>query len=172
MLNRLLEAIDAYDGETYDEVFREVHDRIASSGSAGKMDIAAITFWKRSGQGAWIKDLLNVPEETVRTTTAAAFAAADDGAALDALAVLPGFHRKEAIATALLSAADPQNFGVMDRRTLQALAALGRGVGTSRGLTLRYLTAVRDLRDELATVRPGLTARDIDKGLYVLGGPR
>ena len=41
---RLLHAIEAYDsnGETYDEVFEEVHLRITESGNAGKLDVGAL----------------------------------------------------------------------------------------------------------------------------------
>ncbi len=57
----------------------------------------------------------------------------------------------------------------MDRHALNALTSLDRGVGGSRGQTLRYLSEVKDLRDDLAGRRPAITARDIDKGLYIYG---
>ncbi len=171
--DHLLAALDSYGsgtGREYDELFYEVHNRISEAGDAGKMDIAAITFWKRSGQGKWIGDLLRRPEVEVRAATRAGFTAGDDRAALTALAELPGFKRQEAIATALLCACDPMRFGVMDRRALKALALMGRGVGSSRGMTIRYLETIRGLRDEVAASRPGTTARDIDKALFMLGG--
>lgn len=170
----LVHALEVYDtpaGSVYDEILHEVHDRIARAGDAGKVDIAAITFWKRSGQGSkWISALLQRPESEVRAATRAAFAADDDGQALAALAVLPGFKQKEAMSTALLCAYDPMNYPVMDRRALKALDAIDHGVGRHRGMTLRYFTTVRELRDALTTERPGTTARDVDKALYVLGG--
>ncbi len=172
--HRLIETIDAYDTPTgliYDEIFHEVHDRIERSGDAGKIDIAAITFWKRSGQGKWIGRLLQVPETEVRAATRQAFQAKTDQAALEALAVLPGFKQKEAISTALLCAYDPTEYAVLDRRALSALNTLGYGVGKSLGMTLRYLDTVRALRDDVRTIRPGTTARDLDKALYVLGKP-
>lgn len=106
----------------------------------------------------------------MRETTKAAFAAATDAEALRALATLPGFASKEAIPTALLAAFDPVRYAVMDRRARAALDVLGFGVGTSRGLTSRYLERVRELRDQIRPTAPTITASDVDKGLWVLGG--
>ena len=169
---RLLEAIEVYDRDTgplYDEVFLEVHDRIAETGSAGKLDIAALAVWKRSAQNAWVTGLLSLPETHVRATTAAAFAAQDDLGALRALGVLPGYAAQGPLATAILTAYDPNRYAVMDDRALLALERLGISVSRSRGVTLRYLSAVRALVDTLQSRRPGVTPRDVDKGLYVLG---
>lgn len=168
----VLAAVDRYDvevGPAYDEVFAQVHDRITATGTAGKADIATIAFWKRSAQGTWAGKLLKVADHDVRIVTATAFAAGTDAEALHALAELPGFQRQEAISTALLCAADPHGYAVMDRRARNALDMLGLGVGTSRGMTLRYLERIRSIRDELTCERPNLGARDVDKALYILG---
>jgi hypothetical protein len=168
---RLLAAIDEYDADDnrYDEVFLEIGERLRAAQEAGKLDLAGLVTWKRSGQGAWVKPLLAMPETTVRATTRQAFAATGDLAVLAALRPLPGFGKQEAMATALMAAYDPREWAVLDRRARQALAALGRPVDTRRGMTVRYLETVRGLRDELAGRRPGITARDVDKGLFVLG---
>jgi hypothetical protein len=170
---RLLDAMAAYDDNDpyYDEVFDETSARIREAGEASKADIAVITFWKRSAQGSWIGDLLALPDVEVRQTTRTAFAAAGDAAKLDELSTLPGFRRKHAIPTALLCAHDPVDYSVMDRRALSALAGLGLGVGPQRGMTLRYLSRVRAVRERLAEQRHGVTAREVDKGLFILGGP-
>jgi hypothetical protein len=170
--HKLLEAIDRYDAANpfYDEVFIEVGDRVRSAGEASKSDIAVITFWKRSGQGSWIGELLAIPDEQVRSATREAFGLEDDAAKLNAMSDLPGFASQEAIPTAVLCAYDPVDHAVMDRRALAALADLGLGVGTERGKTLRYLARVRAMRDQLRGQRPALTARDVDKGLFVFGG--
>lgn len=125
--------------------------------------------WKRSAQGAWTGPLLGRPEAVVRAVTRQAFSAEDDQAALRSLAVLPGYESQEALPTALLCAYDPARYAVLDRRALAALASLGLGVGRTRGVTLRYLAQVRRLRDQLADARPGTTARDVDKGLFMVG---
>lgn len=131
--------------------------------------MAALITWKRAGQGAWVKPLLATPEEQVRAVTRTAFVADGDRAVLQALADLPGFKQQAAMATALMAAYDPQEWGVLDSRACITLADLGRPVGNQRGKTLRYVATVRGLRDELAERRPGIIARDVDKGLFVLG---
>jgi hypothetical protein len=168
---RLMAAIDAYDAgdNRYDEVFLEVRQRITTSGWAGKLDLAAIVLWKRSAQGSWVKDLLATPEAVVREITRAAFATSGDLPVLRALASLPGFAAQGPIATALMAAYNPYDWGVLDSRATKALADLDRPIGKQqRDKTLRYLTAIRKIRDELANERPGITARDVDKGLWVL----
>jgi hypothetical protein len=171
---RLLAAIDAYDADDnrYDEVFTEIGQRITDSQEAGKLDLAALITWKRSAQGAWVKSLLATPETLVRSVTRKAFAADGDLAVLQTLAALPGFAVQGPIATALMAAYDPREWAVLDSRATTALADLGRPVGNQRGKTLRYLAAARRLRDELAARRPRVTARDVDKGLFMLGAPR
>ena len=113
--------------------------------------------------------LLKIPEVEVRAITRAGFEAVIDPNALAALASLPGFKQRGVMSTALLCAYDPVRYGVMDRWALKGLTTLGRGVGRSLGMTVRYLEVVRALRDELRTTRPSTTARDIDKALFMLG---
>lgn len=172
---RLLKAIDAYDtpaGQVYDELLLEVGGRLRANGHAGKLDLAALAVWKRSAQGSWIGNLMNTPESVVVTATRASFEAAerhDDLGALVALRPIPGYCRQEAMASALLTAYDPIRYGVLDRRALFALEQLGLPLPRTTGMTLRYFEVVRSLRDHMEPARPGLTARKIDKGLYVLG---
>lgn len=108
----------------------------------------------------------------VREVTREAFSAEGDAAKLDALSVLPGFATQEAIPTALLCAYDPIDYGVMDQRALYALNRWESGVGAHPGMTLRYLARVRAIRGHLRDERDGVTARDVDKGLFVLGADR
>lgn len=172
---QLLDAAGRYekDHPYYDEVFAEAGDRIRREGEASKADIAVITVWKRSAQGAWTGNLLALPDNQVRGTTRGAFGSEGDLAKLDALSPLPGFASGEAIPTALLCAHDPVDYAVMDWRARAALADLGLGLGKSGGAkrTLRYLARVRAVRDVLRRQRPALTAREVDKGLFVLGAP-
>ena len=169
-VGRILDALGEYP-ENYDEVFWAVHDRIRESGEGRKLDLAALICWKRSGQGRCVSDLMRIPDERVRKITRRAFAASADQQRLDELSPLPGFVRKYAIATAVLTAYDPAEFGVLDRRALQALERVGRPVSLGRGVTLRYLERVRELRDIVRVVRPDITARNIDQALWVIGKP-
>lgn len=171
----LLTAIDEYPvrtGDHYDEVFDATSKGIQRAQAAGKADIAALSAWKRSAQGRWLGELMARPESSVRETTRQAFQATGDAARLRTLADLPGFRRRGPIATLLLCAFDPSEYGIMDRRALAALDELGLGVDRSRGMTVRYLAHVRLIRDELRARRGDVTARAVDQGLYVLGGPR
>lgn len=169
---RLREAMLHYDEQEpyYDEIFHDVSRRLQREREAGKADIAILAFWKRSAQGSkWIGQLLSIPEATVRRTTRASFAETEDAARLAALE-LPGLRRQEALATTLLCAYDPDNIAVMDRRARTALNQIGLGVPGGRGVTLRYLARVRAIRDDLTADGTPVSARDVDKGLFVLGG--
>ncbi len=130
--------------------------------------MAALITWKRSGQGSWVKKLLATPEPEVRAITRDAFAIIGDLPVLRTLAALPGFTSQGPIATALMAARDPYDWGILDVRATNALACLGRPIDEKLGKTLRYLTEVRRLRDDLAKDRRGITAREIDKGLWWL----
>jgi len=167
---RVLAAIDAYDatGSFYDQVFAEIGQRIRDADEAGILDLAALILWKRSGQGSWVKDLLSTPEREVRAITREAFAVSGDASVLGTLAALPGFKSEGPIATALMAARDPHDWGVLDVRATNALRSVGRPIGNKRGKTLRYLAEVRRLRDDLARERPGMSAREVDKGLWWL----
>src|ERR1700734_4036773 len=71
---------------------------------------------------------------------------------LDALALLPGFRSKSAIATALLACYNPEEFGALDRRALEGLRRIERLIARGRGETRRYLDRVRD--DSSAVYEP------------------
>lgn len=88
---------------------------------------------------------------------------------LDALAPLPGFKSKSSIATAVLACYDPDEFGVLDSRTLEGLERIERPIARGRGETLRYLDRLRELRDVMRSVRPKVTARNVDQGLWRVG---
>lgn len=156
MQHRLSDAIASYDrrsGGRYDEVFHEVGCRARSEGEMGKAGVAALGFWKRTMRGPWMGGFLDTSEGEVRAATRLAFTAADrtdDREALRALAMLPGFANRGAMATTVLACYQPDGYAVMDRRALAGLAALGRPVEGGSGVTRRYLTEVRGLRSDLA----------------------
>jgi hypothetical protein len=54
----------------YDDVLREVSDRIDASGSVGKSDIATLAFWKRIPTDSWAESFLCLSEARVREVTA------------------------------------------------------------------------------------------------------
>lgn len=73
LVSRLLKAMDQY-SPYYDEVFWEVSARIREQGEAGKLELAALICWKRSAQGRWVSDLLELSDTEVRKRSRAAFA--------------------------------------------------------------------------------------------------
>lgn len=168
----LLEALDRYDSSgNYDEVFWKAHRQIADHGDAGKAEICLVVCWKRAAQGHWLSDLLSMPEESVRRITRSAFAAPDDEAKLNLLVELPGLAAKGPLATALLCAHDPDEYGVMDWRARRGLDVVFAGLAPGANRTVHYLERVRELRDEVRRERAETTAREIDQALWVLGAP-
>lgn len=169
VVEQRLEGMRRY-GPHYDEVFWEVHTRIRERGDAGKLDLAALICWKRSGQGHWVSDLMELPDALVRERSRAGFAThLTDQQRLDALAALPGFRTKSAIATAVLACNDPDEFGVLDRRALKGLERIERPIMRGRGETLRYLNRLRELRNLTRSFRSNVTTRNIDQGLWFIG---
>jgi hypothetical protein len=168
---RLLEAMGHY-LPYYDEIFWQVNARISEHREAGKLDLAALICWKRSAQGHWVSDLMELQDAKVRRHCRAALAAElTDQERLDALAPLPGFGSKYAIATAVLACYNPAEFGVLDRRALDGLQRIQHPIIRGRGETLRYLERIRQLRDLARRIRPSVTARQVDQALWVIGRP-
>lgn len=160
----------------YDDVLREVSERIAVTGSAGKTDIAALVCWKRlNASTIWVKDLMQMPEHDVREATGLAFqrarsAAHISEAAADAIATLhplPGLRRGRAVASAVLAAGVPERMAVYDRRAHASLQNIGIPIAYTSGVYSRYMSAVEALRDDV-NASHGLQwrARDVDLALY------
>lgn len=139
LISCLLRAMDRY-SPYYDEVFWEVSARIRARGEVGKLDLAALISWKRSGQGSWVSDLMELPDSEVRRHSHAALVARlTDQQRLDALAPLPGSNAKYAMSTVVLACYDQDQFGVIDWRTLNGLENIERAIERGHGETLRYL---------------------------------
>lgn len=183
-LEKLAGSIEAYDERAvyYDEVFHEVHRRVLSSGSLGKSDLGALVLWKRiQANTKWAERLLLRPEEEVRYVTGEAYSPGkSDEERLEILARLDGFRSgKSALASTVLSAWNPGDFGVIDRwsRRSITLFQMWRNdnlypiplAGSIMSYTT-YLIMVRHMRDQL-TEESGksITARDVDKGLFWIG---
>lgn len=183
-LDRLLEARQRYAEEVsphYDEVLAEVSECINESGSIGKSDIGAILFWKRlRADTPWLRDLMGLPDSHIRSVTHKAVKTVRDdrktapdaaGAGRASLSPLRGFHRGDALASALLLAADPGRMAVYDRRAQKGIQALGLSLTSARGRYRRYMAIVEQLRLEAhAAGADGWRNRDVDLALYWLGG--
>ncbi|MFE5038637.1 hypothetical protein [Streptomyces sp. NPDC056683] len=164
----------------YDEVFHEVAQRTEHTGSLGKTDIAALVVWKRlSAQTRWVTELMSLPDTQVRKVTKQAVTkvrdttlspgeAARTGRAI--ISQLPGFHKGDALASAVLTAAAPTRMAVYDRRVQHALDTLDLTLTPAPGRYGRYLQLLNDLLHHGGTRADGWSARDIDTALYWTGG--
>lgn len=163
----------------YDDVFREVQQRISADGSAGKADIAMLSFWKRlRADTPWVIKLLEWPDGDVRKVTCRAVAAAGQsdvieagGDAREMLRKLPGFGQGTALASALLTAAAPTRLAVYDKRARSGLQKVELDL-TDRGprFYARYMTLIEQCRTEGADAGNRWSARDVDLALWILGG--
>src|SRR5258708_27248455 len=100
LVRRLLAAMDRYHMQNphYDEVFWQVNGRIQEQGEAGKLELAALISWKRSGQGHWVLELMQRPDAEVRNRSHAVFATGmTDQQRLNALAPLPRLATQDAM---------------------------------------------------------------------------
>lgn len=180
---RLLDARRRYAAEVspyYGEVLDEVSRRIDETGSIGKLDIGAILFWKRlRADTPWVRELMSMPDSDVRAATRTVVDAVRDkhknapeaaGAGRSALSGLPGFARGDALASALLFAAEPSRMAVYDRRAQKGLEVLDVSLSSASGRYRRYMTIVEQLRHGAqASGADGWLNRDVDLALYWLG---
>jgi hypothetical protein len=156
-------------------VFREVQQRISAVGSAGKADIAMLSFWKRlRADTRWVTKLLALPDAEVRKVTGRAVVAVRRGDAIKAagdarevLRALPGFGRGTALASALLTAAAPTRLTVYDKRACKVGLEL---TDDPPLFYARYMMLIEQCRAEDGEVGNRWSARDVDLALWILGG--
>jgi len=165
----------------YDEVVAEVSKRTDQQGNLGKADIGALVAWKRlNASTRWMADLMQTSDATVRALTAEARKSAlqDDltlelaaAGARSALAPIPGFRVGDALASAVIYALAPGRMAVYDRRAQAGLELLGLDLASKPGRYGRYMALVDQLSKEASVEGLTLSAREIDLGLFTLGGP-
>ncbi|GAA4989041.1 hypothetical protein WHI96_21355 [Pseudonocardia tropica] len=183
-VDRLFEADEAYEAavsEHYDEVVHEVIERVGTSGSVGKLDIAALTAWKRvRADTKWVAGLMNTSDADVRRRTSGVVEIVNDrvlaapeaaGRARSALSPLSGFGTGDALASAVCFAAAPGRMAVYDKRSHAAVLSLGFELDNRRGRYRRYMTIVEACRSALHERGHKWEARQVDTALYYLGGP-
>lgn len=175
-LELLANHIRNYEGRSsnYDEVFEGTSTRIRQHGAAEKQDLACLAFWKRLNcTTGWVTRLLHMSNQKVKAVTATAFRQHEARDRFGILArQLPGCGNWGSFASTILCAHDPVNYAVRDRRALKGLGRIGCPIETGSGEWGRYHTQVLDLRDSLRREPEwqGVTARQVDKGLFELGG--
>jgi hypothetical protein len=167
--------------DAYDEVVEQVAARVAEAGCLGKLDLGALTAWKRlRADTPWMGKLMSCPDREVRLHTERAVIAARDetkpvpgaaAAARTALTVLPGFAHGDAIASAVCFVAAPLRLAIYDRRAHYGLHQLDLALDNQPGRYGRYLLLIEQCRQELADQGHVWTARQVDVALYQLGRP-
>lgn len=165
----------------YDEVIEQVSARAAETGSLGKLDIGALTAWKRlRADTRWMAGLMATPDDEVRLHTGRAVSAARDEsrsipeaakAAITALTPLPGLAGGGALASAVCFAAAPQRLAVYDKRAHRGLHQLDLQLDDRPGRYARYMLLLEQCREELAGQGQTWSARQVDLALYWLGRP-
>lgn len=163
----------------YDDVFREVQQRIGGAGSAGKADIAMLTCWKRlRADTPWVAKLLGLPDSEVREVTTPAVVAARNGNVVEAagqaremLRSLPGFAQGTALASAVLTAASPTRLAVYDKRARRGLQKVELELADQGPAFYgRYMTLIERCLAEARQMGCRWLARDVDLALFILGG--
>jgi len=150
------------------------------SGSLGKADIGALLVWKRlSARTRWAAALMALPDTQVRAATGKAWAAVRDASVPRALAAqagraalvsLPGFHKGDALASAVLTAAAPLRMAVYDSRAQLALGSLGIALTAESGRYGRYMGIIDEILARRQPSEQEWTARDVDVALFSMGG--
>ena len=162
----------------YDDVFREVQQRLSAVDTAGKADIAMLTFWKRlRADTPWVATLLGLPDSKVREVTGPAVLAARDGDVIEAagqsremLRPLPGFAQGTALAPAVLTAASPTRLAIYDKRARRGLQKVELELADRPpAFYSRYMMLIEQCRAEAAEVGHRWSARDVDLALFILG---
>jgi len=136
----------------YDDVFQEVHLRLASAGFATKLDLAALIGWKHVRNAPWMTSLLVIPQQDIERATHRAFQAGlSDADRIAALAPLPGYGGGGAFSSVLLTAWDSRRFGVFDRLACDRRCAVVAEACTCEWADLpTYWAHLRILSGELA----------------------
>jgi hypothetical protein len=150
----------------YDEIFYEIHHRLQMQGHATKLDLGGLVFWKHINNAPWMTKLNGIPDTQVVAATAASFAPnLTDAQRIAALSPLPGYRAGRAFTSVVLTAWDPQLYGVYDKLAHAHYPT----VTCDWSNLLEYFDHLRRLAQELTTVtRVAWTPRQADMALLML----
>jgi len=157
----------------YDQVLTEVHQRLQDKGHATMLDLAGLVGWKHVQNAPWMYDLYVLAPGTVERATAAAFAPGlADVQRVSALHGIPGFGAGKAFTSVLLTAWDPESFGVFDKlaNSVRPKVVVPKCVCVWEDLPT-YFEHLRRLAVELsAVVGAQWTPRQVEMAMFILGG--
>jgi hypothetical protein len=156
---------------SYDEIFNEIHHRLRRQGHATKLDLGGLVFWKHIQNAPWMTGLNGIPDTQVIAATAAAFAPnLTDAQRITALLPLPGYRAGGAFTSVVLTAWDPQSYGVFDKLVFEHYPTVIDPRCTCNWTNLPdYFDHLRRLAQELAVVTGvAWTPRQADMALLML----
>lgn len=143
-------------------LFEEVGPRIRAAGHAVKEALADVVRWRAQRASGFVAR--NDPAEVVEITHLAFGEDVSDRVRLKLLTLLDGMA--ERTASVLLAMWDPQRYVPWDERTAGVLVEAGLLTESALpGAWPGFLGAVASLAQE-----SGLSSRDVEKALFVLGG--
>ncbi|HEX3795255.1 MAG TPA: hypothetical protein VHV57_12215 [Acidimicrobiales bacterium] len=155
----------------YDEIFWEIHDRLLTQGHATKLDLGGLVFWKHIQNAPWMTDLNGIPDIQVTAASAAAFAPnLTDSQRIAALAPLPGYRAGGAFTSVVLTAWNPDQYGVFDKLVYAHFpTVIDARCACDWTYLPEYFDHLRRLAQEL-TVPTGVawTPRRVDMALLML----
>lgn len=165
---------DSYN-PSYDEVFSQIGDDISDLGHLKKVHISALAAWKRLNLSSrWAKSLQELPDLTLAEMSRPLFEeeiSMTERISRFSTSGIPGFRSGTfAVASTVLAAWRPIDFGITDRRSREALRSLHCGCNNDVNTYTTYLSHLHLIRDQV----PGLaytlrTARHIDSVLFSFG---
>ena len=168
----LRDSMSAYP-HSYDEVFTQAGDRIRANGYVSKIDISALSAWKRLNLNAqWMESLQELPDADLIRTSRNLFLpnlSIQDRITRFWESEIPGFTSGTfAVASTVLSAWNPMNFGITDWRTRNQLAELSCTCGPRINKYSIYLAHLHFIREEMNSSFPERTwsCRNVDVMLF------
>lgn len=162
-------------GRHYDQVFEQVGEEIGELNHLKKRHILALAGWKRLRLNTpWTLDLNNMDDDELATRSARIFEehlSTEERVERATSSGIPGFGGSFAVASTVLSAWRPSEFGVTDRRSRESLIRLGCTCDRKLNSYLCYLGHLRHIAheaSEAALGHPRVTPRHVDKVLFSL----
>lgn len=157
----------------YDEVFTQVGDRLRANGYISKIDISSLAAWKRLNLNAqWMESLQELPDSELMQTSKNLLLpnlSIQDRVTRFWESGIPGFTSGTfAVASTILSAWDPVNFGITDWRARNRLTELGCTCGPHLNKYSIFLAHLHFIREAMNSSCPERTwsCRDVDVMLF------
>lgn len=159
--------------DSYDEVFSQVGGDLQTNGYIRKIDISALAAWKRLNLSTeWMSSLQKIADADLINRSRVLLSEGLDLRERITLfwkSGIPGFSNGTfAVASTVLSAWNPEIFGITDRRSRARLLELGCSCGSRINTYSRYLDHLHFIQDEMNSERTGVgySCRDIDVMLF------